>query len=142
MPRELPNPPTLGGPDEDLFGNEVADTTPVTPSKPRPVVNDMVAVMEVLGHAVDEFGYMLAGQSRRVMRKTDKDVMKPVPMWEANVVHQLIDSGQLTIGGTHFMRCGAVSGFAHSVLVPKPTRLQLSRWRTLKAPSTWTTRTA
>ncbi len=67
---------------EDLFGNEITaiDTSPAAPSKPRPVVNDMTAVMTVLGHAVDEFGYLLSGPSRRVMRKTDKDVMKPVPI--------------------------------------------------------------
>ncbi|MFC0071961.1 hypothetical protein ACFFQW_49840, partial [Umezawaea endophytica] len=84
---------------EDLFGNEVEDTT-TSQSKPRPVVNDMAAVMTVLGHAVDEFGYLLAGPSRRVMRRRDKATMRPVPMWEANVVHQLLDAGQLTIGGT------------------------------------------
>jgi hypothetical protein len=127
---------------EDLFGNEITDIAPAAPSKPRPVVNDMTAVMTVLGHAVDDFGYLLAGSSRRVMRKNDKTTMRPVPAWEANVVHQLLDSGQLTIGGTHFMRCGAVSGQAHSVLVPKSTRLQLDRWRALKIPSAWNTRTA
>jgi hypothetical protein len=127
---------------EDLFGDEITDTTPAAPSKPRPVVNDMTAVMTVLGHAVDEFGYLLTGPSRRVMRKSDKTTMRPIPMWEANLVHQLLDSGQLTIGGTHFMRCGAVSGHAYSVLVPKSTRLRLSRWRALKAPSAWNTRTA
>lgn len=126
----------------DLFGNEADDTPETTPSKPRPVTNDMTAVMTVLGHAVDEFGYLLAGPSRRVMRKNDKDTMRPVPRWEAGVVHQLIESGQLTVGGTHFMRCGAVSGHAHSVLVPKPTRMRLNRWQALKTPPSWNTRTA
>jgi hypothetical protein len=126
---------------EDLFGNEVDDAS-AAPVKPRAVTNDMAAVMTVLGHAVDEFGYLLAGPSRRVMRKNDKDTMRPVPRWEADVVHQLIESGQLTVGGTHFMRCGAVSGHAHSVLVSKPTRLRLNRWQALKTPSSWNTKTA
>jgi len=127
---------------EDLFGEEVPDTADTAPSTPRQVTNNMAAVMTVLDHAVDEFGYLLAGPSRRVMRKTDKELMKPVPRWEADLVHQLIKAGQLTIGGTHFMRCGAVSGQAHSVLVPKATRAQLSRWRALKTPRGWAARTA
>lgn len=126
---------------EDLFGNEITDS-PTAPAEPRTVTNDMAAVMTVLGHAVEEYGYLLAGPSRRVMRKTDKDVMKPVPRWEADLVHQLIETKRLTVGGTHFMRCGAVSSHAHSVLVPKTTRADLSRWRALKTPSTWNARTA
>jgi hypothetical protein len=125
---------------EDLFGNAIEDTGPQ--GKPRPVTNDMGTVVTVLDRAVSTEGYLLAGPSRRVMRRCDKQTMQPVPLWEANAVHQLIDSGQLTLGGTHFMKCGAVSGHAHSVLVPKPTRDRLNRWQALKAPPSWTTKTA
>ncbi|MCS7484404.1 hypothetical protein ACFFQW_34310 [Umezawaea endophytica] len=121
---------------EDLFGNDVPDTS-VPAGQPRPVTNDMSAVMTVLGRAEDLFGYVLAGASRQVFRRCGGDRMRPIPRWEAAVVHQLIEVGQLTVGGTHFLRCGAVRGHANSVLMPKTTRLQLGRWRALKNPPSW-----
>jgi hypothetical protein len=121
---------------EDLFGNEVPDS-PRPAGKPRQTTNDMTTVMTVLSRAQDEFGYVLAGPSRQVFRRCDKDKMRLIPRWESGTVHQLIDAGQLTVGGTHFLRCGAVQGHANSVLVPKATRDQLARWRVLKNPPAW-----
>lgn len=115
----------------DLFGNEVepAATSAVIA---RPVVNDLRVVTEILNRAVSDCGYVVAGAARRVFRRVDKEKMSRVPAWESNAVVQLVDSGQLTIGGTHLLRCGAVRQSVNSVLVPKSTRLMLSRWNALK----------
>ncbi|WP_106185610.1 hypothetical protein [Umezawaea tangerina] len=121
---------------EDLFGHDVPDT-PAPAGRPRPVTNDMATVMTVLGRAQEEFGYVLAGPSRQVFRRRDRESMRPIPQWEAGAVHQLIEAGQLTVGGTHFLRCGAVRGHANSMLVPRATRDQLARWRALKNPPAW-----
>lgn len=121
---------------EDLFGNEVTES-PAAAGKLRQITNDMSTVMTVLSRAQDEFGYLLAGPTRQVFRRCDREKMRPLPRWEAGAVHQLIETGQLTVGGTHFMRCGAVRGHANSVLVPKSTRDQLARWRALKNPPAW-----
>ncbi|RAS62955.1 hypothetical protein C8D87_107103 [Lentzea atacamensis] len=115
----------------DLFGNEVEPTAvPVVTA--RPAVNDLRVVTEVLNRAVSESGYVVAGAARRVFRRVDKDKISRVPAWESNAVVQLVDNGQLTIGGSHLLRCGAVRQSVNSVLVPKSTRLMLSRWNALK----------
>lgn len=121
---------------EDLFGDDVPDPPSAT-RKPRPTTNEMSTVMTALDRAQDEFGYVLAGPSRQVFRRCGKDKMRPIPRWESGAVHQLIEVGQLAVGGTHFLRCGAVQGHANSVLVPKTTRDQLARWRVLKNPPAW-----
>ncbi|WP_146231345.1 hypothetical protein [Lentzea atacamensis] len=92
----------------------------------------MRMITEVLNRAVSDFGYVIAGPARRVYRRVDKDHMKQVPAWELNAVLQLIDGGQLSVGGTHLLRCGAVRRSANSVLVSKSTRSMLSRWNALK----------
>lgn len=115
----------------DLFGNEV-EATPAVPASSAPAVNNLRVVTDVLNRAVSESGYVVAGPSRRVYRRVDKETMKQVPGWELNAVLQLIDRGQLSIGGTHVLRCGAVRRSVNSVLVPKSTRLMLSRWNALK----------
>ncbi|GHH59796.1 hypothetical protein [Lentzea cavernae] len=114
----------------DLFGFENEPVAaPVPPSSP--VTNDMRVIMDVLNRAVMETGYVLAGASRRVYRRIGKDGMKRVPQWELDAVLQCIDSGQLTVGGTHLLRCGAVRQSASSVTVPKATRQKVMRWNSL-----------
>ncbi|WP_143022466.1 hypothetical protein [Lentzea jiangxiensis] len=115
----------------DLFGNEAEDVAAPAVAA-RPVVNDLRTVTEVLNRAVSDCGYVVASTSRTVFRRVDKDKISRVPAWEANAVVQLVDNGQLVIGGTHQLRCGAVRQPVRSVLVPKPTRLMLSRWNALK----------
>ncbi|MDX8146504.1 hypothetical protein SK854_30625 [Lentzea sp. BCCO 10_0061] len=115
----------------DLFGNEVEPAATSTVAA-RPAVNDLRTVTEVLNRAVSDCGYMVASTSRTVFRRVDKEKISRVPAWESNAVVQLVDNGQLTIGGTHLLRCGAVRQPVRSVLVPKPTRLMLSRWNALK----------
>jgi hypothetical protein len=123
---------------KDLFGNEIPPGNGHEDSSTkRPMVNDMKVITDVLTTATSEQGYVIAGRTRRVFRRVDKEAMKPIPAWESNAVHQLIDSGQLTLGGNHVLRCGAVRGSATSVLVPKATRAQLSRWGALAKPSNW-----
>lgn len=119
----------------DLFGNEVEPAASPVVSR-APDINDMRVIVEVLNRAVSETGYVVAGPSRRVYRRVEKDRMRQVPQWELNAVLQLVDSGQLSIGGTHALRCGAVRQSANSVLVPKPTRQSLMRWNALKALET------
>jgi hypothetical protein len=115
----------------DLFGNEV-EPAAAPAAAARPVTNDLRVVTEVLNRAVSDCGYLVAGRSWRVYRRIDKETMKLATAWELRTVAQLIDSGQLTIGGTHLLRCGAVRQSVNSVLVPKSTRLMLSRWNALK----------
>lgn len=114
----------------DLFGFESQDPAP--PARSSVVTNDMRVIMHVLNYAAMETGYVLAGASRRVYRRSGKDGMKRVPQWELNAVLQCIDSGQLTTGGTHMLRCGAVRQSATSVTVPKATRVKVQRWNALK----------
>lgn len=124
---------------EDLFGNTIE---PVPAKKPAVFpagaqVNSMDTVMAVLERALADCGYLIAGRGNRVFRRTDTNRMRPVPVWEGHAVHQLVGSGQLTTGGCHHMSVGAVRYHAQSVLVPKSTRNQVLRWKSLKRPSTW-----
>ncbi|WP_439664149.1 hypothetical protein ACSHWB_23505 [Lentzea sp. HUAS TT2] len=116
----------------DLFGNEIDTAPAASPASAAPVVNDMRVIMDVLNRAVDEPGYAIAGPTRRVYRRTNNKTMKHVPRWELEAVLQLIDSGQLIIGGTHVLRCGAIRQAVNSVLVPTITRQKLKRWNALK----------
>lgn len=126
---------------EDLFGDEVIEV-PLSKDTARRVTNDMRQVMTVLERACSEAGY-LVGRGSRVYRMVEKGVMKRVPLWESGAVLQLVASGQLAQGtGTHLMRCGAVRSQAHAVLVPKPTRNQLARWKALKTPTAWSAQIA
>jgi hypothetical protein len=114
----------------DLFGFESQD--PVPPARPPVATNDMRSIIEVLERAVNECGYVIVGPSRRVYRRTNYNTMKQIPRWELETVLQLIDSGQLILGGHHVLRCGAIRQTVNSVLVPKPTRQNLNRWNALK----------
>lgn len=123
---------------EDLFGNEIECENSREPRSARPPVNNMKTITEVLARAGSEFGYVVAGVARRVYRKTSKDNMKQVPVWEMDAVLQLVDGGQLKLGsGTRVLRNGAVQRPTTSVLVPKATKDLLTRWSALAQPSTW-----
>ncbi|SDP60891.1 hypothetical protein [Lentzea jiangxiensis] len=115
----------------DLFGNEVEPTT-APAAAARSVTNDLRVVTEVLNRAVSDCGYVVASTARTVFRRVDKEKISRIPAWEASAVVQLVDNGKLVIGGTHLLRCGAVRQSVRSVLVPKSTRLMLSRWNALK----------
>lgn len=122
---------------EDLFGNRIECENDSEPRSAHRPVNNMKTITEVLGRAGSEFGYVVAGAVRRVYRKTGKEDMKHVPLWEMDAVLQLVDGGQLKLGGTHVLRNGAVRRSTTSVLVPKATKDLLSRWSALTKPSTW-----
>jgi hypothetical protein len=112
---------------EDLFGNEVDDST--AERQPRSAPNDMRVVLRVIELAVSENGYLVSRS--RVLRRVDKDTAQTVARWESVAVLHLIDTGHFKVGGTHQVRCGAVRQAASAVLVPKSTRAMLSRLRAL-----------
>lgn len=123
-------------PDLDLFGDEVPDAQQSTSD--RPPINDMDLVEAVLSVATS-VGYRLIGAGEKVYRRSEtrKDGIEPVPAYEADAVHQLIDAKYLEIGGHHLCVYRQFEGYGRSVLVPKRTKHALSRWRAYKRPSTW-----
>jgi hypothetical protein len=117
--------------DSDLFGAPV-DTGTIEAGKLRSLTNDMDAVITVLTRASGENKYLISQRGVRLFRRVDRERMRPVPRWEADLVTQLIDSGHLRLGGSHVLRCGAVRSPVASVLASKATRDQLARWRAMK----------
>jgi hypothetical protein len=117
--------------DRDLFGTPV-DTDAAEANKPRALTNDLDAVIAVLTRASGQNKYLISQRGGRVFRRVDRETMRPVPRWEADLVAQLIDSGHLHLGGSQVLRCGAVRSPVASVLASKATRDQLARWRAMK----------
>ncbi|MFD7657901.1 hypothetical protein ACFV4N_28345 [Actinosynnema sp. NPDC059797] len=121
---------------EDLFGNEVPDV-PLSKDTSRRISNDMEQVRMIAQRAVDGTTYLLGAKSK-VYQLVDSIRMRPVPLWEAGVVLQLLDSGMFTRGGkTKTMLCGAVRISVTWVNVPLSTKKTLSRWAALRVPQTW-----
>jgi hypothetical protein len=111
----------------DLFGNPL---DPPKGPRGRGVTNDMDLVERVLGVAVAE-GYVLVGVAEKVFRLGANQEITPAPGYEADVVHQLLDSKWLTKGGNHSYICGGYTGPGNSVLVPRATKQKVRLWRNL-----------
>ncbi|MDU0290726.1 hypothetical protein [Saccharothrix longispora] len=121
---------------EDLFGNEVSDV-PLSADTSRRVSNDMEQVRKVAQRAVDGTTYLVSAKSK-VYELADPNRMRPVPLWEAGVVLQLLDGGMFTRAGkVKTMLCGAARISVTWVGVPLSTKKTLSRWAALRVPQTW-----
>jgi hypothetical protein len=124
----------VGPVQETLFGTAVPVQQTRTPD--RAVTNDPELVASVVRSAMSR-GYVLVGPAQRVYLREPGQTQKgarvePVSAYEQDAVHQLLDSGQLTTGGTHTVRRGRTEGPAHSVLVPKATQAMVTRWSNLR----------
>lgn len=80
-----------------------------------------------------EPGYVVIGPAERVHVREpgSKHDVRRVPAYEADTVAQLLDSGHLTIGGTHHVSVGRREGPARSVLVTKAAKSMIKRWGAL-----------
>ena len=110
-----------------------APTTRTTArSAGRGAVNDLDLVASVVASAQDP-GYVVIGASERVFLRdpSRKGFVTTVPRYEADTVAQLLDHGQLRLGGTHVVSDGRHEGPARSVLVPTATRAMVARWAAL-----------
>jgi len=129
--------------DTDLFGNPV-QATESPAGKKRPTTNDMDLIERVL-HVACTDGYALIGPQERVYRTGAKDAhgiveLEYVTAAEANAVHQLIDTHDLTVGGQHHYRYrNHREGYGRSVLAPAKTHGKSARWAALRRPTTWGT---
>ena len=94
--------------------------------------NDLELFAAVAAMAIDP-GYVLIGPAERVLRRdpAHKSHVEPVASYEAAMVAQMLDTGHLTIGGSHHVIYGRHDGPARSVLVPKATREHLTCWSNL-----------
>ena len=113
-----------------LFGRQEPIRQPNKPS--RPEINDPELVASVVRAALNR-GYVLVGPAQRVHLRDPGETRKgarvePVPAYEQDAVHQLLEVGHLTTGGTHIVRAAGREGPAISVLVPKATRSMVTRW--------------
>lgn len=124
------SPPATQG---ALFGDPAPLDTAAPARAARIGTNDLDLVAAVIRHATDP-GYLLAGPTDRVLIRdpAGKDTVEAVPRYEAETVHQLLDAGHLTTGGTHHVACDGRDGPARAVLVPKPTRALIDRWAALQ----------
>jgi hypothetical protein len=116
-----------------LFGGQ--QPIPQQRKSTRPQINDPELVASVVRAAMNR-GYVLVGPAQRVYLRdpgaTGKGArVEPVPAYEQDTVHQLLEAGQLTTGGTHVVRAAGREGPASSVLVPKATRSMVTRWANL-----------
>lgn len=97
----------------------------------RRVTNDVELVADVIRAAANR-GYVLIGPARQVFawvdEKTKGGLVERVPAYEADTVHQLLDSRQLKVGGTQIVRYRGREGPANSVLVPRSSRAMVTRW--------------
>jgi hypothetical protein len=111
----------------DLFGNPLAAADW---AGSRRVVNDMDLVEKVLAVAESD-GYVLVGVAEKVYRESAGKNITPAPSYEANMVHQLLDTKWLTKGGSHTYHCGGHEGPGNAVLVPRATKQKARLWRNL-----------
>ena len=97
----------------------------------RAEINDIELIRDVLRTASTR-GYVVIGPAQRVfLRLDDNDQggrVEPVPGYERDAVHQLLDSRHLRTGGIRIVRYGDRQGLATSVLVSRSARAWLSRW--------------
>lgn len=115
-----------------LFGDDKPVPTPRS-ADPRDASQDPELIATVVKTATDP-GYLLVEKSGRVFRidpATPGVVTDAAARHEQDAVHQLVDSGHLTIGGTHHIHHRGHEGPARSVLVPKNTRDMVTRWDSL-----------
>ena len=116
-----------------LLGKPAPIPQPRKPS--RPDINDPELVASVIRTAINR-GYVLIGPAQRVYLREPGQTRKgarvePVPSYEQDTVHQLLDTRHLTTGGTHIVRAAGREGPATSVLVPKASQAMVSRWAAL-----------
>jgi len=100
----------------------------------RPVINDVDLVADVLYIAVAR-GYVLVGPARQVFAGADDDpdTVIPVPAYEQNTVHQLLEVGHLAEAScVRRVRCQGREVWADVVRVPRATRAMVTRWAHLK----------
>ena len=116
-----------------LLGKQAPIPQPRKPS--RSEINDPELVATVIRAAMNR-GYVLVGPAQRVYLREPGQTQKgarvePVPTYEQDTVHQLLDARHLTTGGTHIVRAAGREGPATSVLVPKASQAMVSRWAAL-----------
>lgn len=116
----------------DLFGNEVE--TPERDTVDRPPINDMELVVTVL-HMARRSGFVLT-RCGAVRRFEDDEHVARVPSYIDQAVHQLLDAGWLTVGGTKGVHDGGQRTTARSVLMPQKSRQCLARWSALQKNTT------
>ncbi|MEV6604898.1 hypothetical protein [Kutzneria sp. NPDC051319] len=115
---------------EDLFGNTIEDTS--TAKKPPKVVNNMETIKKVLEYAISSRPYVLIGPTGQPHRLGEDGIVRPLIFWEADALHQLITKKLVTVGGNHRFQTRYGEKTGQSVLVPRNTRIMLSRWNALK----------
>ncbi|MCU1685328.1 MAG: hypothetical protein JWQ81_6067 [Amycolatopsis sp.] len=121
----------------DLFGNPLDAPQGTRPQ--RPPVNDLPLVERVLQIA-ELTGYVLVGPSERVFTLGGRHEIEAAPSHEGDAVHQLIDAGWLTKGGSHTYHCYGHTGTGNAVLVPRATKHKARHWRSLAPISCTRTR--
>jgi hypothetical protein len=128
MTAQRSDAPGQGG----LWGPELVPDSPPA----RTETNDIELIADVIRAAIDP-GYVLIGPARRVFRRVDGTHkgarVDTVPTYEQDAVHQSLDAGHLTVGGTHIVTYGGRQGPANSVLVRKSSRAMVTRWGNYRA---------
>ncbi len=107
---------------------------PLTGSRPGQLSSNDLDLFVAVAQTAIEPGYVLVGPAERVFGRDPAHAghVDPVPIYEAGMVAQMLDSRHLSIGGTHHVVYGRHDGPARSVLVPKATRDQVDRWTHLR----------
>jgi hypothetical protein len=116
-----------------LFGDSQAIRNP----EPAHVDSNDIELMQIVAGNAVRCGYLLVGPSERVYARVAGDEVQRVPRYEEDAVHQLLRRRWLTTGGNHHITCGAASLIGMAVLVPKDTRLRVTRWDRLQRPTSW-----
>jgi hypothetical protein len=123
MTAQRTDAPGQGG----LWGPQLVPDPPPT----RAETNDVELIADVIRAATDP-GYVLIGPAQRVFRRIDGTHkgarVETVPTYEQDAVHQCMDAGHLTVGGTHIVSYGDHQGPASSLLVRKSSRAMVNRW--------------
>ena len=113
-----------------LFGDPVTvatdDHAPAATQDPRDVAR--------IVRSAQDPGFFVIERTGRVLRA---DPSRPgcadaIARHDGDTVAQLLDSGHLTLGGSHHIHHGGHEGPARSVLVPTATRDMVSRWDHLR----------
>ncbi len=117
----------------DLFGQPLPDPLLPTASDPVPDrrTNSIDEVLTVLGIACSD-GYAVVGARHQVWRCLSDPLIEPVPRHEADTVRQLLDTGWLTLGGTHIYEHHSADVTARSVLIPQRVRHWMLRQNNYK----------
>jgi hypothetical protein len=128
-PRRRPAPPAQ----KALFGRQQPIPQPRTANRPQ--INDLDLLAPVVRAALNR-GYVLVGPAQRVYLRDPGQTgrgarVEPVPTYEQDAVHQLLDARHLTTGGSHIVKAAGREGPATSVLVPKATQAMVTRWANL-----------